>query len=368
MALVAVTMAQPQWSQAAGGAKVVVIVGPVGSHNSDYKSQAREVVAEARKYTANVVVLLTPRATWSRVKKAAAGASVLVYFGHGWGFPSRYGPFDGLRMNGMALDPPSGADGRRRTYYGEARVRASIRLAPNAAVLLYRLCYASGNTEPGLSEGTTKQSKRRVDGFGAGFLDTGAGIVIADGHPRSARNYIRQLFTTDRPAWSMFVMAPNYHHHVLGPYPSSRTPGARYAMDPDHGGSNPSGFYRSIVGNLALRTTQITGRVPAPPPSPSESPGSSEPPSDSASPGDSGAPWVTPDPVASPTAGAPGEPSATPDTTVAPSATPVPTVDPEPTAPPEPTASPDPTAPPDPTAGPSAAPDPTVDPAPTASP
>ena len=116
-------------------------------------------------------------------RQAAAGASVFVYFGHGWGYPSRYGSFDGDRMNGMALDPASGADGRRRVYYGENKVRASIHLAPGAAVLLYRLCYASGNTEPGLSEGTTTQSRRRVDGFGAGFLDTGAGIVIADGHP-----------------------------------------------------------------------------------------------------------------------------------------------------------------------------------------
>ena len=123
---------------------------------------------------------------------------MFVYFGHGWGYPSRYGSFDGDRMNGMALDPASGADGRRRVYYGENKVRASIHLAPGAAVLLYRLCYASGNTEPGLAEGTTTQSKRRVDGFGAGFLDTGAGIVIADGHPSHPGNDMKQLFT-DRP-------------------------------------------------------------------------------------------------------------------------------------------------------------------------
>ena len=87
--LLIVTMVLPAWMQAASDAKVVVIVGPVGSHNSDYKDQAREVIAEARRHTANVVVLFTPKATWSRVKQASAGASVLVYFGHGWGYPSR---------------------------------------------------------------------------------------------------------------------------------------------------------------------------------------------------------------------------------------------------------------------------------------
>ena len=108
-------------------------------------------------------------------------------------------------------------------------------------MLLYRLCYASGNTEPGLSEGTTTQSKRRVDGFGAGFLDTGAGIVIADGHPSHPGNYMKQLFTTDRTMWTMFQLAPNFHHHVKGPYSSGRTPGARYAMDPDHWGRTRPG-------------------------------------------------------------------------------------------------------------------------------
>jgi hypothetical protein len=348
--LLIVTMALPSWMQATGDAKVVVIVGPVGSHSADYKDQAREVIAEARKYTSNVVVLFTPRATWSRVSQAATGASVLVYFGHGWGYPSRYGPFDGTRMNGMALDPPSGANGTRRIYYGENRVRTSIRMAPGAAVLLYRLCYASGNTEPALSEGTTAQSKRRVDGFGAGFLGTGAGVVIADGHPKSAANYMRQLFTTDRSVWSMFTLAPNHHHHVLGPYTSARTPGARYAMDPDRGGSSPSGFYRSIVGNLALRTTEITGRVPVPTPSPSESgsPGFSESPSDSASPGDSGSPGATAEPTASPT------PEATPEPTADASVSPPPAPSVEPSATPDPPADPSPT--PDPTVGPEPSP------------
>ena len=326
----------PAELNATSGAKVVVVVGPVGRLNATYKAQAREVIAEARRHTTNVVAVFTPNATWNCVRAAAAGASVFVYFGHGWGYPSRYGPYDPSRMNGMAMDPASGANGTRRVYYGEDRLRASIHLAPGAAVILYRLCYASGNTEPRLAEGTTSQSKRRIDGFGAGWLDTGAAIVLADGHPTNRANYIRQLFTTDATMWQVFRRAPNYHRHPLGPYASTRTPGARYAMDPDHWGADPSGFYRSVVGDLSLRTTQVTRRAPYPalPPAPTPSPTEPIDVEPSAAPTPSPTEPIDVEPSAAPT------PSPTEPIDVEPSAAPTPSptepIDVEPSAAPTP--------------------------------
>jgi hypothetical protein len=364
LALLSASMVFPSLIAAAAGPKVVVIVGPVGAYNASYKEEARDVIAEARRYTSNVVALFTPNATWARVREHTRGASILVYFGHGWGYPSRYGPYDGDRQNGMALDPSSGANGVRRVYYGENRIRASIRLAPAAAVLLYRLCYASGNTEPRLSEGTTSQSKRRVDGFGAGFLDTGAQIVIADGHPSRPENYVRQLFTTDRAMWEVFRRAPNYNGHAMGPYGSARTPGARYIVDPDRGGSDPKGFYRSIVGNLSLRTTQVTGRAPLPGASPSVSPPPSGQPSLEPTPPTDGVPSDEASGTPAPDASEPVSASPTPTTTEAP---PPPPTDPPPAeASPPATADPPPTEPSPPAPDPADAPSATADPTPTA--
>ena len=150
--------------------------------------------------------------------------------------------------------------GARHVNYGEDRIRAGIRLAPDAAVLLYRMCYASGNTEPGLSVGTTRQSRERVDGYAAGFLDAGAGIVFADGHPKAPGNYLRQLFRTNRTMLEVFRAAPNFHRHQLGPFSSMRSPGSHYALDPDRGGRDPSGFYRSVTGNLGLTARSVTQR------------------------------------------------------------------------------------------------------------
>jgi flagellar hook assembly protein FlgD len=242
----------------ASSAKVVVIVGPVGSHNAHYKADASDIVAEARRYTSNVVKITTPNATWSKVKAAAQGASVLVYLGHGNGWPSIYAPFQVNTKDGLGLDPGTGADGKRTVYYGEGYIRSGIRLAPNAVVLLFHLCYASGNTEPGLATGSLADSLQRVDNYGAGFIGAGARAVFAEGHPsHPATGYIRQLFTTDRSMDAIFRSAPTWHGNLRGPIASQRTPGLRYELDSDT--ATPSGFYRSLIGDLSLTANLVTG-------------------------------------------------------------------------------------------------------------
>jgi flagellar hook assembly protein FlgD len=246
---------------AAGGAKVVVVAGPAGSYNAHYRSDADAIVAEARKYTSNVVELVTPNATWTRVRAAAQGASVFVYLGHGNGWPSPYPPFQTATQDGLGLDPNTGANGTAHVYYGEDYVHTYLRFAPNAVVLLYHLCYASGNTEPGRPVGTLADSRLRVDNYGAGFIGAGARAVLAEGHPdRDVTGYIRQLFTTNRTMDQVFRSSVTFHAHLLGPYPSQRTPGLGYEMDPD---SASSGFYRSLVGDLSLTAGAVRGAPPA---------------------------------------------------------------------------------------------------------
>ncbi|HEY4753159.1 MAG TPA: gliding motility-associated C-terminal domain-containing protein, partial [Candidatus Limnocylindrales bacterium] len=248
-------------SAAGGSAKVVVVVGPVADHNAHYISDAHQIAAEARRFSSNVVEIDTPHATWSRVRAAAQGASVFVYLGHGNGWPSPYPPFRTATQDGLGLDPAVGADGSAHVYYGEDYIRANIRLAPNAVVLLYHLCYASGNSEPGLAEGTLATAKQRVDDYGAGFIGAGARAVFAEGHPdHPVVDYIRQLFTTNRTMDQIFRAAPTFHGHVLGAYASQRTPGLRYELDPE---SSSSAFYRSLVGDLGMPASLVRAAPPA---------------------------------------------------------------------------------------------------------
>ncbi len=247
---------------AAVGPKVVVVVGPVGSLNSMYIADGHAIAAEARRYTPNVVELITPNATWSRVKAAAQGASIFVYLGHGNGWPSPYPPFQTATQDGLGLDPGVGANGSAHVYYGEDYIRSYLRFAPHSVVLLYHLCYASGNSEPGMAVGPLSDSKLRVDNYGAGFIGAGARAVFAEGHPgQNASSYVRQLFTTTRTMDQIFRASPTYHAHLVGPYASQRTPGLRYEMDPEQ---VSSGYYRSLVGDFALMATAVRGPGPVP--------------------------------------------------------------------------------------------------------
>mgnify|MGYP003543703401 CR=1 FL=1 len=83
----------------------------------------------AAQYTPNVVKVYSPDATWPAVKQALRGASVVVYLGHGNGWPSRYrDELTPSTQNGMGLNPNAGA-GDTHQYCGEDRVGSEIKLA-----------------------------------------------------------------------------------------------------------------------------------------------------------------------------------------------------------------------------------------------
>ncbi|MFL5777382.1 MAG: hypothetical protein ACJ761_00435, partial [Chloroflexota bacterium] len=162
--------------------KIVIVVGPVGSSTTTFRSRGDAIYAEAVKYSRNVTRIYSPNATWAKVKPALQGASIVVYLGHGNGFPSPYRttpwPYS---QNGLGLNATVGNGDSNTQYYGEYYLGTEVVLAPNAVVLLQNLCYASGNSEPQNAEPTLSVAKQRVDNFGAGFIKAGARAVIADG-------------------------------------------------------------------------------------------------------------------------------------------------------------------------------------------
>ena len=241
-------------------AKVVIIVGPVAGSTSSYKSDADAAAAEALKYTTNVVKIYTPTATWAAAKAALQGASIVIYMGHGNGWPSPYGPFQTYTKDGLGLNPKAGTDNSTTQYWGEYYLARDIRLAPNAIVLLHHLCYSAGNSEPGNPDPTLSVAKQRVDNMAAGWLRTGARAVVAEvynsGMWGGAAWYVRQLFTTSQTIDQMWRSNPNFHNHLLS-FASSRTSGYTAQMDPD--GVNKAPFGRSIVSAAGVWTQDVTG-------------------------------------------------------------------------------------------------------------
>ena len=139
----------PSAAAATGDPKVVIIVGATHGATAGYRADADRAYAEAIKYTPNVVKVYSPNATWAKVKAAVVGASIVIYLGHGNGWPSPY-TYDAkyTTKDGFGLNATAGAGDYNNKYYGEPYV-STLDLAPNAVVILNHLCYASGNSRAG---------------------------------------------------------------------------------------------------------------------------------------------------------------------------------------------------------------------------
>ena len=198
--------------------------------------------------------IYSPNATWARVKAAAQGAKVLIYLGHGNGHPSPYGSFSKYTKDGFGLNRTAGAGNYNTKYWGEYYIDTQIDLAPNAVVILNRLCYASGNSEWGWANPTKTVAKQRVQNYAAGFLRAGAKAIFAEGIT-SASYILSGLFRTNRTIGAIFKSSPNWNGAYDFQFQSTRNPLYRAWMDP----KSPGRYYRSVVGNLNLTAATIRG-------------------------------------------------------------------------------------------------------------
>ncbi len=234
-------------STAAAGRKVVIVVGPAGSSTANYIYNAKKLAAQARSYGASVYEIYSPNATWARVRSVAQGANLLIYLGHGNGWPSPYRPFSVYGKDGLGLNATAGAGNSNVRYWGEYYIDHYIRLAPNAVVILNRLCYASGDSEWGAANPTRAVAIQRVDNYGAGFLRSNARAVFAEGIA-SASYILYGLFRTSRTMTQIFWSAASATRTWSFGFSSIRTPGYKALMDP----YAPSRYYRSVIGSLGM--------------------------------------------------------------------------------------------------------------------
>ena len=131
-----------------------------------------------------------------------------------------------------------------------------IQLAPNAVVILNRLCYASGNSESGPANPTKSVAMKRADNFGAGFLRAGAKAVFAEAID-SASYTISALFKSDRTTNSIFMNHPEASGARDFYFWSTRTSGYKVHSDAPKAGK----CWRSLIG-VALKASTWRGTAP----------------------------------------------------------------------------------------------------------
>jgi hypothetical protein len=250
------TATSPSAAVVAAPPKVVIVVGAVQGSTSSYRAKGDEAYAEAIKYTPNVIKIYSPNATWAKVKAAAQGASVFIYLGHGYGFPSPYREILSPSVqDGMGINGKGGVNDKDLKYYGETSIANDIRLAKNAVVILSGLCYAAGSSERGDPPPSIPVARERVDNFASGWIKAGARVVIADSWMGSVVSTIQAIFTTDESFAQVWTGPVDDHwggYQSDGkPFIPVRNPQYDGRIDPD------SDFHRSFVGAMDLRTTDV---------------------------------------------------------------------------------------------------------------
>ena len=280
--------------------RAVLIVGPVGGQTSDYVAGVKAIRDALTAAGVAVTLILPPHATWAAVKSAADGADFFAYLGHGNGFPSPYTANGEESHDGLGLNPTDGdTNSYDVKYYGSNYIRggyhctlggmlpsqpittkaaclavqygvwqdygAGIHLAPDAIVLLNRLCYAEGNAEPGMALPNQATAFDRVDNFSQGFLAAGAKVVFALAWQPgvdlanwlvSQHKTMDGIFQMRDSATSKDPYMP--YHGWVGKQPnvylnSVRTPGAQVHLDPD---LPNNGWLRAVTGDLSFTTDQ----------------------------------------------------------------------------------------------------------------
>jgi putative cell wall-binding protein len=249
--------------------RVVIVVGPVddgAAHDfgacgtvtftSYYRCLGDTAAVDAAQALpgATIVKVYSPNATWDAVRSALQGANLVVYLGHGNGYPSPY--TSGLSVggqDGFGLNDPTNRNDTTAKYYGESYIAGQVHLAPNAAVILSHLCYASGNSEPQNAAPSLDVAEKRIDNYAAGFIAAGARAVIAESYwdPGVYFGLLSKPGQSVEQIWRTM----SYAHGNARSFASVRDPGFTAWYDPD----TAAGIYhRSLVVWPGLSTTLVS--------------------------------------------------------------------------------------------------------------
>ncbi len=188
-----VMVAAPTTASAAGP-KVAIIVGPTAITDSQYQPWAEELADTAT--AAGATVDLRYCATPDEARAAANGANIVVYFGHGNGFPNPYSATENPNsVNGWGLrDPAKTWSGANCTdtvlrYYGENYLTGKtsgygwtgggITPAANFVMVYSNACYApgAGEARPAPAESVAVS---RVGNYSSPILELGGSYFATD--------------------------------------------------------------------------------------------------------------------------------------------------------------------------------------------
>jgi hypothetical protein len=250
--------------------KVAIIVGPTGDLTDTYREDADDVAASAEAAGATVVKVYSPNATWVNVKNAVAGANVIVWMGHGNGYPSPYSATESTdRVNGWGLNRTTtngdsdnwsttmaycgerallgqltSADDSTRLRYCGGTANDGIAPAPGFVMIYAHACYTAGAGEPGEVGPSQSQALSRVANFSDPMLRLGARAYFAT--MGGASNLVSQVLTNrDTSFADIFSSGWGYSGSALRAFDHPDRSGQRIWLQ-------TNGYHYAFAGNPGL--------------------------------------------------------------------------------------------------------------------
>ena len=251
--------------------KVAIIVGPVGEQlTPTYLALAEMAAAEAESRGATVARAYSPDATPERVIAAVDGASIVIYFGHGTGFPNPYSDVPNPEtVNGWGLQGP-GAMGNHDDslgtgalrYYGEAWLTANLHPAPGFVMIYSNACYAPGASEGSQPQPTEEEALAHVANYSAPVLALGASAYFATDFYAGAARLVATLL--DQPASSygeVFRSDPLFIEAGLAEFDHPASSSARVWLHRSPYFENLTDYWYAFAGDPSRGfATRLTGR------------------------------------------------------------------------------------------------------------
>ena len=267
--------ATPEQGRAAGP-KVAILIGPTPITDSTYVPFANDVAAAAG--AAGATVDLRYCATPSEALAATAGAAIVVYFGHGSGYPNPYSAvLDPTVTNGWGLRNPAvawagrsaGCTDRVLKYYGEAWIGANVKPAPGFAMVYANACYTPGAGENEAATPTAEATAvARVSYYSRTILRMGGVYFASDLWQGSAK--ITQLLLTQPTTTygDLFKAGNGYSAPALVRLAHPEMAGRQVWVQRTRDYAGTAGYWYAFAGNPAASVANPTAPTAPPPVNP----------------------------------------------------------------------------------------------------
>jgi putative cell wall-binding protein len=268
----------------AAGEKVVIIVGPTGGQTAGYRSTGDSIAATAQAAGATVVKVYSPNATWANVQAAVNGANIIVYLGHGNGYPNPYSSGHEYtdRVNGWGLNRTgsngdsddwsstmvycgekallgtlSGSDGAAQRQY----CSGGINPAPGFVMIYNKACYTPGAGEVFDVKATESVAFERVRNYSYPALAKGASAYFATDLHNGAQYLVDTILRNPTMTYGNVARnAPGYDATAQRQFGHPDLAGDQVWIQ--RTGSNPDYWY-AYAGNPAA-SFATPGAPPAP--------------------------------------------------------------------------------------------------------